>query len=87
MTQDEKWLAKYNEVKRFIETNHRNPSKHDPEEKYNYSNCIKPNRQLHNSGAMKQERVGYLKGYYLCVRSTKELISINRRLKATVKCF
>lgn len=30
MTQDERWLAKYNEVKTFIETNHRNPYKHDP---------------------------------------------------------
>ncbi len=87
MTQDEKWLAKYNEVKRFIETNHRNPSKHDPEEQYKYYNWLKHNRQLLNSGEMKQERVGYLKGYYLCVRSTKELISINRRLKATVKGF
>lgn len=28
MTQDERWLAKYNEVLDFIETNHRNPSKH-----------------------------------------------------------
>ncbi len=32
MTQDERWLAKYNEVKTFIETNHRNPSKHRIEE-------------------------------------------------------
>ena len=27
MTQDERWLDKYNEVKLFIETNKRNPSK------------------------------------------------------------
>ena len=26
MTQDEKWIARYNEVKNFIETNKRNPS-------------------------------------------------------------
>ena len=31
MTQDEKWLLKYNEVVVFIENNKRNPSKHDDE--------------------------------------------------------
>ena len=34
MTQDERRFAKYNEVKAFIEENNRNPSKHDPEERY-----------------------------------------------------
>lgn len=33
MTQDERWLARYNEVKSFIEMNHRNPSKYYDEEK------------------------------------------------------
>ena len=28
MTQEERWLAKYNEVVEFIETSHRNPSRH-----------------------------------------------------------
>ena len=28
MTQDEKWLARYNEVVTFLEENHRNPSRH-----------------------------------------------------------
>lgn len=28
MTQDERWLAKYKEVMDFMETNHRNPSRH-----------------------------------------------------------
>lgn len=32
MTQDERWIAKYNEVVEFIETNHRNPSKYNLEE-------------------------------------------------------
>ena len=32
MTQDEKWMLKYNEVVVFIETNHRNPSRHRLEE-------------------------------------------------------
>ena len=28
MTQDERWFTKYNEVVEFIESNHRNPSRH-----------------------------------------------------------
>ena len=32
MTQDEKWIARYNEVMTFIETNKRNPSRHRIEE-------------------------------------------------------
>lgn len=57
MMQDERWLEKYNEVKKFIETNHRNPSKHNPEERFQYYNWIKHNRQVLNSGEMKQDRV------------------------------
>ena len=57
MTQDEKWLTKYNEVKSFIETNHRNPSKHDAEERFKYYNWLKHNRQLMNAGELKEERV------------------------------
>lgn len=56
MTQDERWLAKYNEVKTFIETKHRNPSKHRIEE-HDMLNWLKHNRQVLNSGEMKQERV------------------------------
>ena len=33
MTQDERWNIRYQEVKRFIETNKRNPSKYNPEER------------------------------------------------------
>ncbi len=33
MTQDERWLTRFNEVMTFIETNHRNPSKYFPEER------------------------------------------------------
>ena len=57
MTQDEKWLEKYNEVKSFIETNKRNPSKHDAEERGLFLNWLKHNKKLLNSGEMKQERV------------------------------
>jgi len=32
MDQETRWLNKYNEVKTFIEVNHRNPSRHRIEE-------------------------------------------------------
>ena len=56
MTQDEKWLVKYNEVKAFIETNKRNPSKHRIEE-HDMLNWVKANRKALNAGKMKPERV------------------------------
>ena len=56
MTQDERWVAKYNEVVEFIETNHRNPSKHRIEE-HDMLNWVKANRKALNAGKMKPERV------------------------------
>lgn len=56
MTQDELWQAKYNEVKTFIETNKRNPSKHRIEE-HQMLNFIKLNRKLLNKGDLKEDRV------------------------------
>ena len=56
MTQDEKWMAKYQEVVGFIEANHRNPSKHRLEE-HDMLNWLKANRKVLNAGKMKAERV------------------------------
>lgn len=56
MTHDEKWMARYEEVVRFIEANHRNPSKHRIEE-HNMLNWLKASRKLINAGKMKPERV------------------------------
>ena len=56
MTQDEKWLTRYNEVKTFIETNQRNPSKHRLEE-HDMLNWLKANRKRMNAGEMKEERL------------------------------
>ena len=56
MTQDEKWEQRYNEVKSFIETNKRNPSKHRIEE-HDMLNWLKANRKVMNAGKMKDERV------------------------------
>ena len=57
MTQDEKWLLKYNEVVAFIENNKRNSSKHDDEECGLYLNWIKHNRKLYAAGELKSDRV------------------------------
>lgn len=56
MTQDEKWLARYNEVVTFLEENHRNPSRHRIEE-HDHLNWLKANRKTLNAGKLKQDRV------------------------------
>ena len=56
MTQDEKWMVRYNEVMTFIETNKRNPSRHRIEE-HDMLNWLKANRKVMNAGKMKAERV------------------------------
>lgn len=56
MTQEERWNAKYNEVKNFIEVNHRNPSRHHIEE-HLLLNWVKQQRKLMNAGTLKPDRV------------------------------
>lgn len=56
MTQEEKWMARYNEVMNFIKTNKRNPSRHRIEE-HNMLNWLKASRKLINAGKMRPERV------------------------------
>lgn len=56
MTQDERWNIRYNEVIEFIETNHRNPSRHCIEE-HDMLNWLKANRKRMNCGVLKPERV------------------------------
>ena len=56
MTQDERWIARYDEVMSFIKANHRNPSKHRIEE-HDMLNWVKANRKVMNAGKMKAERV------------------------------
>jgi len=56
MKQDERWMAKYNEVVAFIQINHRNPSRHRIEE-HDMLNWLKANRKALNAGKMKPERV------------------------------
>lgn len=72
MTQDERWLAKYNEVVEFIKTNHRNPSRHRIED-HNMLNLLKANRKLMNAEALKEPRLSKFKELLLLVEENKRL--------------
>lgn len=56
MTQEERWFQRNNEVVAFIEREHRNPSKYNPEEKL-MVHFLKRGRKLMNAGEMKGERI------------------------------
>ena len=55
MTQDERWLFKFNEVRSFIETNKRNPSKFIPEER-GLRNWVRLQQKLVNKDELKEDR-------------------------------
>jgi hypothetical protein len=61
MTQSERWMKRYNEVVSFIETNHRNPSRHRIEE-HDMLNWLKATRKRMNAGELKEPRLGMFKG-------------------------
>lgn len=60
MTQEERWLARYNEVKTFIEREHRNPSKYAPEELL-MVHFLKRGRKMLNAEELKELRLGLFK--------------------------
>ena len=60
MTQDEKWLAKYNEIMAFMAENHRRPSKFVDEER-GLRNWWKHQQKLMNAGELKKERIPLFK--------------------------
>ena len=62
MTQDERWMAKYNEVVEFIQSNHRNPSRHRIEE-HDMLNWLKANRKALNAGKMKVKHIAAIVFY------------------------
>lgn len=70
MDQDTRWLTKYNEVMNFMETNHRNPSRHRLEE-HDMLNWLKATRKKMNAGELKEERV----------EKFKELLELGERYK------
>lgn len=70
MTQDERWMANYHEVKSFIETNRRNHSKYDLEERRLYT-WLKHNRKQMNAEELKEPRLGMF----------KELLSLSEKYR------
>ena len=60
MTQDERWIVKYKEVVEFIETNHRNPSRHRIEE-HDMVNWLKATRKRMNANELKETRLRMFK--------------------------
>ena len=63
-------MTRYNEVVRFIETNHRNPSKYVGSER-ELVNWTKQQRKLMNAGELKEPRLGMF----------KELMELSNRYK------
>ena len=72
MTQDERWQKRYEEVMGFMETNHRNPSKHRIEE-HDMLNWLKANRKVMNAGRMKPERVERFKALLVLMEKYKRV--------------
>lgn len=60
MTQDERWLSKWQETIDLLEINHRKLSKFIPVER-NLRSWWKHNKKLMNAGALKQEWVEMFK--------------------------
>ena len=72
MTQDERWIARYNEVVEFIQTNQRNPSRHRIEE-HDMLNWLKANRKRMNAGALLEPRIGLFKELLALCEQNKHL--------------
>lgn len=72
MTQEEKWNLRFQEVKDFIETNHRNPSRHFVENR-NLLSWIKQQRKLMNAGTLKPERIEPFKRLLLLIEDSKRV--------------
>ena len=72
MTQDERWMTRHNEVVEFIQTNHRNPSKHRIEE-HNMLNWVKQQRKLHNARKLNLNRVEAFKKLMALIEENKRV--------------
>lgn len=86
MTQDERWMARYNEVVDFIETNHRNPSRYRIEE-HDMLNWLKANRKKMNAGELKPERIGLFKQLLEMGEECKYIINMPNLLKQLKRYF
>ena len=72
MDQETRWLTKYNEVMDYIESNHRNPSKHRIEE-HDMLNWLKQQRKLHNAGKLNLNRVEAFKKLMALIEENKRV--------------
>ncbi len=70
MTQEERWITKYNEVVDFIETNHRNPSRHRLEE-HDMLNWLKANRKRMDAGELSEPRLSEFKELLVIIEQHK----------------
>ena len=60
MDQETSWLTRYNEVKTFIDTYHRNPSRYRDEEKL-MVHFLKRGRKLMNADELQEPRLSKFK--------------------------
>ena len=60
MTQEERWRKNYEEIVLFMDTYHRNPSKHRAED-HQMLNWMKQQRKLMNKGELKPDRLAAFK--------------------------
>lgn len=72
MTQDERWLARFNEVMNFIEAYKRNPSKFIPEER-GLRNWVRHQQKLVNKDELKPERIEKYKELLALMQQHKRL--------------
>ena len=56
MDQETRWLTRYNEVREFIEREHRNPSK-DVDSERGLRNWVKQQKKLLSAGAQEGQRL------------------------------
>lgn len=72
MTQDERWQKRYDEVVEFIQTNHRNLSRHRLEE-HDMLNWLKANRKRMNSGELSEPRLSKFRELLALVEEYKRV--------------
>lgn len=60
MTQEERWIVRYNEVMKFIEDNKRRPSKYNLQER-NAWNWLRHTQKQYGAGELKAEKVEMFK--------------------------
>ena len=70
MDQETRWRTRYNEVKEFIEREHRNPSKYRDEEKL-MVHFLKRGRKQMNAGELQEPRLSKFKGLLSLIEQYK----------------